>query len=104
MLFDEDNNANVDSGDGYFVLSIVVGEIDTIGVLVLEVEEIKKMSDGLIDNLEFVLAFVLPDGVDGIVIVVIETIDPGLVGGTFNKMEVLETKRVERFGSVTLYE
>ena len=57
-----------------------------------------------IDILEPVLAFVLPDGVDGFVIDVIETVDPGLVGDTFNLMDELETKRVEIFGLVDLYE
>ena len=104
ILFGEVDDANVDSGDRYFVLSIVVCEYDKIGVFVLKDEEMRKMSEGLIDILELVLAFVLPDGVDGIVIDVIETVDPGLVGDTFNLMDELETKRVEIFGLVNLYE
>ena len=104
ILFGEVEDANVDCGDGYFVLSIVVCEYDRIGVFVLEDEEMRNMSEGLIDILELVLAFVLPDGVDGIVIDVIETVDSGLVGDTFNLMDELETKRVEIFGLVNLYE
>ena len=104
ILLNEVDDANVDSGDRYFVLSIVVCEYDKIGVFVLKDEEMRKMSEGLIDILELALAFVLPDGVDGIVIDVIETVDPGLVGDTFNLMDELETKRVEIFGLVNLYE
>ena len=104
ILSGEVDDANVDSDDGYFVISIVVCEYDKIGVFFLDDEEMRKMLEGLIDILELVLDFVLPDGVDGNVIGVIENVDPGLVGGTFNSMDELETKRVEIFGLVNLYE